>query len=172
NIPNARGFAFFFPSKKRHPRWPRDWSSDVCSSDLETSNPSTLWSVGSGGRVRFNCFVNCSRQWKGSTFPKNVVSPMTGDSRQPDGKFFRFAHAPARFPSFEEGILRDVFGFFPVLQHAVSNGEKCAAMCADDHFKCFSIAVNGRPILFAFIGIHWVDLKPRRLGARFGVKKF
>jgi hypothetical protein len=26
---------------------------------------------------------------------------------------------------------------------------------ADDHFKCFSIAVNGRPILFAFTGIHW-----------------
>src|SRR6266508_4386001 len=23
--------------KKRHTRWPRDWSSDVCSSDLETT---------------------------------------------------------------------------------------------------------------------------------------
>src|SRR5207253_7073314 len=26
---------FFFSSRRRHTRWPRDWSSDVCSSDLE-----------------------------------------------------------------------------------------------------------------------------------------
>src|SRR5439155_14883500 len=25
---------FFFSSRGRHTRWPRDWSSDVCSSDL------------------------------------------------------------------------------------------------------------------------------------------
>src|SRR5690625_7671730 len=25
---------FFFASRRRHTRWPRDWSSDVCSSDL------------------------------------------------------------------------------------------------------------------------------------------
>src|SRR5207253_5859105 len=32
---------FFFSSRRRHTRWPRDWSSDVCSSDLcvdETHN--------------------------------------------------------------------------------------------------------------------------------------
>src|SRR5690625_1894848 len=27
-------FVFFFSSRRRHTRWPRDWSSDVCSSDL------------------------------------------------------------------------------------------------------------------------------------------
>src|SRR5690625_7658355 len=27
-------FDFFFSSRRRHTRWPRDWSSDVCSSDL------------------------------------------------------------------------------------------------------------------------------------------
>src|SRR5690625_491501 len=27
---------FFFSSRRRHTRWPRDWSSDVCSSDLST----------------------------------------------------------------------------------------------------------------------------------------
>src|SRR5439155_10075990 len=27
---------FFFSSRRRHTRWPRDWSSDVCSSDLKT----------------------------------------------------------------------------------------------------------------------------------------
>src|SRR5207253_8089684 len=29
---------FFFSSRRRHTRWPRDWSSDVCSSDLESLN--------------------------------------------------------------------------------------------------------------------------------------
>src|SRR5690625_6832292 len=28
---------FFFSSRRRHTRWPRDWSSDVCSSDLDGS---------------------------------------------------------------------------------------------------------------------------------------
>src|SRR5690625_7021466 len=29
---------FFFSSRRRHTRWPRDWSSDVCSSDLGIEN--------------------------------------------------------------------------------------------------------------------------------------
>src|SRR5207253_4059152 len=29
---------FFFSSRRRHTRWPRDWSSDVCSSDLLTED--------------------------------------------------------------------------------------------------------------------------------------
>src|SRR5436309_8886663 len=30
-------FFFFFSSRRRHTRFSRDWSSDVCSSDLATS---------------------------------------------------------------------------------------------------------------------------------------
>src|SRR5439155_12659163 len=30
----SRLYSFFFSSRRRHTRWPRDWSSDVCSSDL------------------------------------------------------------------------------------------------------------------------------------------
>src|SRR5437870_12968206 len=30
---------FFFSSRRRHTRWPRDWSSDVCSSDLVPGEP-------------------------------------------------------------------------------------------------------------------------------------
>src|SRR6266508_5623520 len=30
---------FFFSSRRRHTRWPRDWSSDVCSSDLDPGQP-------------------------------------------------------------------------------------------------------------------------------------
>src|SRR5690606_40814838 len=29
-------FVFFFSSRRRHTRFSRDWSSDVCSSDLDT----------------------------------------------------------------------------------------------------------------------------------------
>src|SRR5690625_6464215 len=29
---------FFFSSRRRHTRWPRDWSSDVCSSDYSVFN--------------------------------------------------------------------------------------------------------------------------------------
>src|SRR5439155_9506189 len=35
-------FFFFFSSRRRHTRWPRDWSSDVCSSDL---NPNLLLGI-------------------------------------------------------------------------------------------------------------------------------
>src|SRR5439155_10354835 len=30
---------FFVSSRRRHTRWPRDWSSDVCSSDLGSTCP-------------------------------------------------------------------------------------------------------------------------------------
>src|SRR6266702_3065337 len=35
-------FFFFFSSRRRHTRWPRDWSSDVCSSDLRRRVPPRL----------------------------------------------------------------------------------------------------------------------------------
>src|SRR6266568_5255427 len=31
-------FFFFFSSRRRHTRWNCDWSSDVCSSDLDGAN--------------------------------------------------------------------------------------------------------------------------------------
>src|SRR6266508_4264330 len=31
----SKWIIFFFSSRRRHTRWPRDWSSDVCSSDLD-----------------------------------------------------------------------------------------------------------------------------------------
>src|SRR5690625_820623 len=31
---HSYSLVFFFSSRRRHTRWPRDWSSDVCSSDL------------------------------------------------------------------------------------------------------------------------------------------
>src|SRR5207253_5252796 len=33
---------FFFSSRRRQTRWPRDWSSDVCSSDLTLPSRLTI----------------------------------------------------------------------------------------------------------------------------------
>src|SRR6266508_1508137 len=47
-------FFFFFSSRRRHTRWPRDWSSDVCSSDLgaRVIGPDGKV-IGGGGPPRF-----------------------------------------------------------------------------------------------------------------------
>src|SRR5439155_3617475 len=51
-------FFFFFSSRRRHTRWPRDWSSDVCSSDLlddgstsPVARSNRTYSVGPSSRV-------------------------------------------------------------------------------------------------------------------------
>src|SRR5699024_11388654 len=48
----ARCSFFFFSSRRRHTRSKRDWSSDVCSSDLSAVNSSRVFSLGfvMGGR--------------------------------------------------------------------------------------------------------------------------
>src|SRR5258707_11010314 len=38
-----RYFIFFFSSRRRHTRYWRDWSSDVCSSDLKLAPFGGLW---------------------------------------------------------------------------------------------------------------------------------
>ena len=97
---------------------------------------------------------------------------MACDHAKPGRKFLGIAHAPARFPCFHERILHGVLGFFAVLENAVGNGEERSGMRADDHFKCLAIAVNGGPVNFALIGVHHVDLQPRRLRRRFGANFF
>src|SRR5207249_6355173 len=47
-----RFFCFFFSSRRRHTRSKRDWSSDVCSSDLPSRAGSSNGRVGTGGRSR------------------------------------------------------------------------------------------------------------------------
>src|SRR5207253_4675863 len=41
-VRSSTGLGFFFSSRRRHTRWPRDWSSDVCSSDLPRTLPGAL----------------------------------------------------------------------------------------------------------------------------------
>src|SRR5260370_4131019 len=44
SVTGVKMCAFFFSSRRRHTRFKCDWSSDVCSSDLET--PTTLAIIG------------------------------------------------------------------------------------------------------------------------------
>src|SRR5271165_202983 len=50
-----RRYVFFFSSRRRHTRFSRDWSSDVCSSDLPPERmdeiPQILQTVGEGKSV-------------------------------------------------------------------------------------------------------------------------
>src|SRR3712207_9216518 len=48
-----RGVLFFFSSRRRHTRYWRDWSSDVCSSDL-ASDPQFLGMLGMHGTYEAN----------------------------------------------------------------------------------------------------------------------
>src|SRR2546429_6518942 len=41
----GRQFVFFFSSRRRHTRCSRDWSSDVCSSDLPGVRPQAVPSI-------------------------------------------------------------------------------------------------------------------------------
>src|SRR5690606_21505934 len=43
------GIRFFFSSRRRHTRFSRDWSSDVCSSDLR--NPEAVVLLGGGAHI-------------------------------------------------------------------------------------------------------------------------
>src|SRR5256885_11043920 len=52
-LDHLRGCVFFFSSRRRHTRLQGDWSSDVCSSDLEWANfrsthSSSGWSARGG----------------------------------------------------------------------------------------------------------------------------
>src|SRR5690606_40974122 len=42
---------FFFSSRRRHTRFSRDWSSDVCSSDLTPFGPGAMLTVPGGTSV-------------------------------------------------------------------------------------------------------------------------
>src|SRR5438445_5726672 len=51
-------FFFFFSSRRRHTRYWRDWSSDVCSSDLAKARPSeAVFSVVLAPRWVSLCFL-------------------------------------------------------------------------------------------------------------------
>src|SRR5207302_4974777 len=56
----------FFSSRRRHTRFSRDWSSDVCSSDLEVAN-----GIGMDARIGRR-FLDAGLGFGGSCFPKDL----------------------------------------------------------------------------------------------------
>src|SRR5699024_11622450 len=54
---------FFFSSRRRHTRSKRDWSSDVCSSDLSTGDVTASSVAMSGVWARIDCAVGVERSW-------------------------------------------------------------------------------------------------------------
>src|SRR5215210_8976231 len=48
-------FVFFFSSRRRHTRYIGDWSSDVCSSDLDGLPPGVIEAVSAATGLRFCC---------------------------------------------------------------------------------------------------------------------
>src|SRR5437660_5864419 len=67
-------FFFFFSSRRRHTRWPRDWSSDVCSSDLATGGVATLTVTGTtAGSVT----ITASGTGSGGALTAGTGNPIT-----------------------------------------------------------------------------------------------
>src|SRR5690625_7028384 len=88
-------FSFFFSSRRRHTRWPRDWSSDVCSSDLkEEDTPSdkeeqegcTPCQIGTHLKYIFNTFQTLDRLDSGSRYailpPQMFFTPRRSTSER------------------------------------------------------------------------------------------
>src|SRR5690625_1834044 len=58
---------FFFSSRRRHTRWPRDWSSDVCSSDLNGIVPKAIV------RALYQEVSSSGAQTGGSTLTQQLI---------------------------------------------------------------------------------------------------
>src|SRR3712207_6259741 len=67
---NLVNLIFFFSSRRRHTRYWRDWSSDVCSSDLALRDGAVR------GRVRHLCAPH--RTWPLASRARGVVACLLG----------------------------------------------------------------------------------------------
>src|SRR5207253_7877222 len=102
----------FFSSRRRHTRWPRDWSSDVCSSDLilEVSDlsemqvdaqidESNIASVKSGQRAKVRISAYPDELFDGTVklVGLDVIDPRMGRSEERRvGKECRWVWAACR----------------------------------------------------------------------------
>src|SRR6266508_6389319 len=69
-------YSFFFSSRRRHTRWPRDWSSDVCSSDLVQDRDGAVGVVVHG---------HSALAWMGAQQPAGVLHQLSLE-RHREGK--------------------------------------------------------------------------------------
>src|SRR5689334_1586396 len=122
-------------------------------------------------RMRRVIEIGFGAKWSGLfSSSKDIPRPMPRDHTEPGRKFLRIANPPPGLPGFDQRVLDGILGFFAVLENAIGDGEQRPAMGANDHFKCLAIALNGCPVNFALIGVHHVDLQPRRRRSAFRAK--
>src|SRR5207253_4591970 len=84
---------FFFSSRRRHTRWPRDWSSDVCSSDL-------------GDPREEKGTATVALKKPGDPLPGLLVSDMTRDQRELVDKVLADLLLPFRKKDADEAMKR------------------------------------------------------------------
>src|SRR2546422_6382725 len=81
----GRQFFFFFSSRRRHTRCSRDWSSDVCSSDLVLHHHGTRVE-----RERFQQLEQCGAP----PSSRSVVAPVSRSEERRVGKECRSRWSP------------------------------------------------------------------------------
>src|SRR2546429_6523106 len=75
---SRRGWRFLFSSRRRHTRCSRDWSSDVCSSDLTKD----MIPLDLGETIqRVQCPYEWSRRGRAGSYPSCAGSEQLGDRR-------------------------------------------------------------------------------------------
>src|SRR5690625_7937154 len=89
---------FFFSSRRRHTRWPRDWSSDVCSSDLAFDEV---------GDILNRTSAACGFRWNAEVRSK-YVDAIELAKRQRKEKKRQMAIQLKKRPVLHEEIIQDV----------------------------------------------------------------
>src|SRR5207253_6597320 len=86
---------FFFSSRRRHTRWPRDWSSDVCSSDL-------IMNLRAVRTRNIGCFHPARAVRRALLFVKEEAFYSVRVALQRDGPVFQVRQQPGRNARSEE----------------------------------------------------------------------
>src|SRR6266498_1303973 len=99
-------FFFFFSSRRRHTRCGRDWSSDVCSSDL-VDHIQSSW-VTQGMKVGQVALGFGADDLGSVMIEENVVSAAGTTHRSTTEEFVRAIKALGKIPVQRDTLYRDV----------------------------------------------------------------
>src|SRR5690606_18828579 len=100
---------FFFSSRRRHTNFSRDWSSDVCSSDLKSRREAAL----EAARLRFRPIIMTSLAFILGVLPLALATGAGASARQSMGTGVVFGMLAATFvatlfvPMFFTRLLRE-----------------------------------------------------------------
>src|SRR5216684_5579849 len=104
---------FFFSSRRRHTRCSRDWSSDVCSSDLETGFRS------GDGTTRAGSSRDLPQEALMLTGDENIVDinfTVFWIIKEPQAYLFNIRNPEGTVKAAAESAMREVVGETPIAQ--------------------------------------------------------